>query len=1098
MNQIRYTLSLDIGISSIGYAVLRNDTYGNPIRIETLGVRIFEKAEHPKDGSSLALPRREARGARRVIRRRRHRKERIRQLIENSGLMSMEDMELLFSKGTFAQSVYELRVEALDRPLSEEEAVRLLIHFSQKRGYKSNSKSEEEKQKKENGKVKQALSENGALFASKGYRTVGEMLLKDERFQRKNADGGIVHIFHNEAKNYKATFDRQMIQDEIKRIFAAQRTFGVLWANEQFEEAYIQIWSSQRNYDEGPGGDSPYGGSLISDKVGYCTFEKNEKRAVKASYTAEYFRMIQTVNNLKLINERYIDQPLTEEQRRIVKEYILSSASANYSGIRKRLNLSDGVTFNLLSYSKKSRDEAEKKSLGLMQFYHKLRGELNKIDKNAINRLSDAQKDRIAEIVTYYSSDDKRRGYLEEAGIEEEYIPVILPLDAKGAANLSILAMQKLTPYLEQGCRYDEACKEVYGSHDGRNKDRQRSNHLSVTMTDEIRNPVVLRAVSQATKVINAIVRAYGAPEIVRVELAREMGHTKKERDDMEKRQKENAENNEKLREKIRNIKRDEPTGLDIVKYKLYEEQNGVCLYSGANIQLERLFEVGYVEVDHIIPYSISFDDGYNNKVLVMTAENRQKGNRTPFQYMQSDPDKLERFRTLVQTQVKSAKKRKNLLTEAAYQHEGGFKERNLVDTQYMSRVVYNLISDNLQFSESSVYKRRVQTINGAITAYVRGRLGLQKIRENGDLHHALDAVVIGCISPGMVQKITEYAKYREMARLPDGYLDYDTGEILSKEEYDKKYMGGFPEPWPMFRKELDARLSDNPRREIDLNGVIGYESDEEVPPVFVSRMSRRKVTGAAHEETIRSTKASGGVVSKVDLTALKLTKDKNDIEGYYNQNDDLLLYRALVQRLQQFNGDAKTAFAEPFYKPKRDGSRGPLVKKVKIFEKASLTVPVNHGAAANGEMVRVDLYFVPGDGYYAVPIYVSDMIKKAQPRRAVVAHKDYSEWKEMRAEDYIFSLYKDDLVYIRFPKEKVLSRAKGGTGEQRIARKEGMFYYTGLSISNGAIGIETHDRGYGIEGLGLKTLSFIEKYEVDVLGNYHRVKAHSEREDED
>ena len=1097
MNQMRYTLALDIGIASIGFAVLRNDSYGNPIRIIRLGVRIFEKAEQ-SDGSSLAMARRQARGARRVIRRRRHRKERIRQLIENSGLMSMEDMELLFSKGAFAQSVYELRVEALDRPLTVEEAVRLLIHFSQKRGYKSNSKSEEEKQKKESGKVKQALSENSSLFASKGYRTVGEMLINDERFQRKNADGSIVHTFHNESKNYKATFDRQMILDEIQLIFSSQRSMGAAWANEQFEEAYIQIWSSQRNYDEGPGGDSPYGGSLISDKIGFCTFEPEEKRAVKASYTAEYFRMLQTVNNLKLINERYNDQPLTDVQRKTVMKYILSSASANYSGIRKKLNLPDGVTFNLLSYGKKERDEAEKKSLGLMRFYHTLRVELNKIEKNAIMRLSIAQRDRIAEAITFYSSDDKRRKYLEDAGIDEKYFDAVLPLDAKGASHLSIKAMQKLTPYLEQGCRYDKACEEVYGSHDGHNKDRQRSNHLSVTMTDEIRNPVVLRAVSQATKVINAIVRTYGSPEFVRVELAREIGRTKKERDDIMKRQEDNAEYNEKLREKIRNIKRDEPTGLDIVKYKLYKEQNGVCLYSGANIQLERLFEVGYAEVDHIIPYSISFDDSYNNKVLVMTAENRQKGNRTPFQYMQSDPDKLERFRTLVQTQVKSAKKRKNLLTEAAYQHEDGFNDRNLVDTQYMSRVVYNLISDNLQFSESSVYKKRVQTINGAITAYVRGRLGLQKIRENGDLHHALDAVVIGCISPGMVQKISEYSKYREMARLPDGYRDYDTGEILSKEEYDKKYMGGFPEPWPMFRKELDARLSDNPRREIDLNGVMGYEPDEEVPPVFVSRMPRRKVTGAAHKETIRSAKASGKVVSKVDLTELKLTKDKNDIEGYYNQNDDLLLYNALLQRLRQFDGDAKAAFAEPFYKPRRDGTRGPLVKKVKIEEKATLTVPINHGAAANGEMVRVDLYFIPGDGYYAVPIYVSDMVKNTQPRRAVVAHKDYSEWKEMREEDYIFSLYKDDLVYIRFPKEKVLSRAKGGTGEQRIARKEGMFYYTGLSISSAAIGIETHDRGYGIESLGLKTLSLIEKYEVDVLGNYHRVKAHSEREDED
>lgn len=75
----------------------------------------------------------------------------------------------------------------------------------------------------------------------------------------------------------------------------------------------------------------------------------------------------------------------------------------------------------------------------------------------------------------------------------------------------------------------------------------------------------------------------------------------------------------------------------------------------------------------------------------------------------------------------------------------------------------------------------------------------------------------------------------------------------------------------------------------------------------------------------------------------------------------------------------------------------------MKTIEKATLTVPVHGGAASNDTMVRVDVFLVPGDGYYWVPVYVADTLKPELPNRAVVAFKPYSEWKEMREEDFIF-----------------------------------------------------------------------------------------------
>lgn len=66
---MKYGIGLDCGIASVGYAVMQLDENDDPCRIIRLGSRVFNKAENPQDGASLAAPRREARGMRRRIRR---------------------------------------------------------------------------------------------------------------------------------------------------------------------------------------------------------------------------------------------------------------------------------------------------------------------------------------------------------------------------------------------------------------------------------------------------------------------------------------------------------------------------------------------------------------------------------------------------------------------------------------------------------------------------------------------------------------------------------------------------------------------------------------------------------------------------------------------------------------------------------------------------------------------------------------------------------------------------------------------------------------------------------------------------------------------
>lgn len=1091
---LRYTLGLDIGIASVGWAVLENNIDGEPIKIERLGVRIFDKAEQPKTGASLAEPRREARGQRRTIRRRRHRKDRIKQLIQQNGIMTRIEMAEMFEHLQFETSVYELRVQALERALTKQEFVRVLIHLAQRRGYKSNSKSEEAKDK-ENGKVKSAISENKKCMEENGYRTIGEMLLNDDRFWECNPDGTKIFVPHNHPDDYRTTVERSMVEDEIQLIFSRQRALGVPYATSEFEEAYLEIWGSQRNFDEGPGGKSPYGGNMIEKMLGHCTFEKDEPRAAKGSYSAEYFRLLQDVNHLRLVKNNGESCALTREQKQIYIDLVMKSAAASYAQLRKKLELSNDVLFNMLRYGSDEIGKVERKKLGHMKFYHEMRKVLNTVQKDAISTVSWEQKDEIARILLCYKSDDKRKAQLEKLDIPREFIPALLTLSTSKTAHLSAKALRKLIPHLEKGMTYAEACKEVYGE---QKSSVTKKNKLSLFDIEPINNPVVRRAVSQTIRVINAVVREYGAPEVVRVELAREMGKPYDVRTQMTKKQEANAKRNEELRQQIKKIKGAEPTGQDIVKFKLFQDQNGVCLYSGQNLDITRLFEAGYVDVDHIIPYSISFDDSYTNKVLVRSPENRQKGNRIPADYFKSDSARWQRFETLVNTQVHNWKKKRNLLTQAlSEEQKNGFKQRNLVDTQYIARVIYNLINDHLQFAETGKYdkKRRTQAVNGAITAHVRKRLGIQKIREDGDLHHATDAAVVACVSPSMIQKITQYTKHRECIRkTKEGYLDTETGELMTREAYDAKYSPRFPAPWKRFRQELEARLSDNPAEEIARLHLATYDSEEEIKPVFVSRKQTHKISGAAHEATIRSAKKPGGSISKKPLTSLSLNKKTGEIKDYYAPESDRLLYEALKKRLEEFDGNAEKAFAEPFYKPKHDGTRGPLVKKVKIYEKKTITVPVGGGNADNGSMIRVDVFYIEDDGYYYVPIYTADVIKGALPNRAVVAHKSHGEWKVMDDKDFLFSMYPNELLYIESRKGIKLKTKKGSSRQEEIIRKAGLYYFKWLNIAANALFIITHDHSYEQPSLGGKTLSCLKKYTVDALGNYSEVSLPEKR----
>lgn len=1126
-----YRIGLDIGITSTGWAVIEDDGEGKPRRIIDLGSRIFDAAENPKDGSPLAKDRRDARGLRRRGRRKKHRIERTERLLEKYNIISKKELQEMFENYKFQFNIYELRVKALDEKITNKDLARILINFVKRRGYKSNSKSEENEGKSDAGKLLTATKENEELMRKQGYRTIGEMYLKDDKFKLKDKNGEFILDSKNKkilkvrntTDDYKSTALRKLILEEIEMILNKQKEYNQA-VTDEFIEKYINIFTSQRSFDEGPGEPSIYAGNQIEKMLGNCTFEKEEKRAAKATYTFEYFKLLQDLNHIK-IEKTEVDEnkqrkrtkrELTEEEREKIKNLVKEKATISYDTLRKTLCLEPNERFNMIAYkntltfTEEENKEVEKdKKLKEFESYHKIKTALNRVEKNYIKKLTKEELNEIGYALTVYKNDNKRIEYLKEntTNLTEEALNELLKLSFTKVGNLSIKAMEKIIPELEKGLTYDKAVDEVYEDFRGTiNTEKKRKLSLK-DLEQDISNPVVRRGISQAIKVLNAITlkynTKYGKPDVVVIELAREMGKNFSDRRKIQKSQEENMQQNEKIKQNIIELGKANPTGQDIVKYKLWQEQDGICIYSGQKIPVEWLFTEA-VDVDHIIPYSMCFDDTYKNKVLVLASENRQKGNRVPYQYEKEQGRNLEEYEIRINNVIKNPKKRERLLKENFSKEDAkNWKDRNIQDTQYMCKMVYNLVRNHLEFSDNTNFNRKVWTVNGSITAHIRKRLGIEKTRD-GDTHHAIDAVIIAITTQEMINKITKYYQYQDGKFMNNKgeYIDLETGEILNSKKYEEENGIYFPEPWPKFRKELDIRANCKTKARmiecLETEKIYSYENYDDVEPIFVSRMPRRKVTGMAHLETIRGIRNDNSklkTITKTELKKLKLGKD-GEIEGYpeKNKQDDKLLYEALRKQLIRYNNNGEEAFKNDFYKPRKDGSKGPLVKKVQIESNATLGVELKNGKAfaGNGDCVRLDIFYVEGEGYYFVPIYVSDTVKEKLPNKACVAHKPYSEWKEMNEKDFIFSVYPKDLLYIKGKNKIKLS----GTDDKKeqIEVEDILAYYVKAGISSAVITIQTHDNKYVQPSLGIKTLKELKKYEVDVLGEYHEVKLPEKR----
>jgi len=1023
---MKYVLGLDIGITSVGWSVLNLDEH----RIEDLGVRGFNAAEDAKTKASLAEPRRLARGTRRRLRRRAGRLRRAKDLFVHYELIREQDRDSAFTTRSDRLEPWQLRYEGLDRLLTGEEFARALFHIAKRRGFKSNKKATK---KSDDGKALSGIEENRQLLER--YRTAGEMIWRkeDKKFQdrKKNTTG-----------DYRKTLSRSMLEDEIKALFAAQRREGSGFAGAEIEERFLEVFNWQKPFASGED---------ILRKVGPCTFEPDEKRAPKRSYTVERFDLLHKINSLTYsINGDRCG--LSDEQRRMLVALAYSLDKPKYARIRKELCLPEEARFTALRYVRKQEGggwtedvaTAEKSEFFSLKGYHEIK---KKCEKAGVwDRVKDSPDvmDAAAYALTFYKNEDEIRRTLAENAVPDNVAEAVRDCDGfSGVSHLSWKAIKNILPFMEDGLRYDEACEKAGYDHSSpRAGDKQ--DKLPVIEPEDVRNPVVLRALSQARKVVNAIIARCGAPYRIHIELAREMGKSAEERDKISGRQEENRRDNERRAQEFReafNLDRS-PTGTELLKWRFYREQNGQCAYSQKPIDLNRFFEDGYTEIDHIIPYSRSFDDSLSNRALVLTSENQNKGNKIPFEFFGHEA-RWHTFEAWVKAPtIKNPRKRENLLRKKFDEEdEKQWKKRNLNDTSYVTLLFSRFLRENLRFANEEK-EQAVICLNGQVVARARWLWGLPKEREEDDLHHALDATVVAALLPHNVEMITAYSKVGETRQR---YVDRETGEII---EWVENKRPKLPRPWKGFCEELMTRLAD----------------------VIVSRMPQRKATGELHRQTIRSVKrlaADGISAVRTRLTELK----EKDLANLFAPETNERLYEAIRNRMSAHDHNAKKAFAEPLHKPTDGGSPGPIVRSVKVAQTQTTGVRVRGGTADNGDMVRTDVFKKDGK-YYLVPVYVKDFMQKKLPNRAIAKKKPEKEWPVIDSSyEFVCTLYPYDLVRIKTKKEEFFG------------------YYRGTDRSDGRITVSKPNKNGDCRRTGTKEAILIEKYEMGILGDYHPVR---------
>lgn len=829
----KHVLGLDLGVGSIGWCLIALDVQGDPAEILGMGSRVvpLNNATDAADFSiGKAFTANQERTARRTMRRgfaRYHlRRYRLRRELEKVGMLP--DAALIQLP---LMELWELRERAATAGecLTLPELGRVLCHINQKRGYrhvKSDAAAivgdEGEKKKDSNSAYLAGIRANDEKLQDE-HKTVGQYFAEQLRQdQSESPTGGISYRIKDQI------FSRQRYIDEYDQIMAAQRVHYPDILTDEF----IRMLRDEVIFMQRP---------LKSCKhlVSLCEFEKQEKVmrvqqddgkggrqlverkvkfgpkvAPKPSPLFQLCRIYEAVNNIRLTRPDGSPRDITPEERVKIVAHLQSSASLSFAALKKLLKEKALIADQLTSKSGLKGNTTRVALAAALQpypQYHRLL-DMELETRMMTVQLTDEETGEVTErevaVVTdsyvhqplyrlwhiLYSIEERdamRRALITQLGMKEEdldggLLDQLYRLDfvKPGYGNKSAKFICKLLPQLQQGLGYSEACAAVGYRHSNSPTseeitERTLLEKIPLLQRNELRQPLVEKILNQMINLVNALKAEYGIDE-VRVELARELKMSREERERMTRQNDKRKEANDEVAEKIQKCGL-YPTKSRIRKYMLWEEAGKVCLYCGRSIEEEQCLNGDDMEVEHIIPKSVLYDDSYGNKTCACHECNQTKGNRTALEYIRAkgrEAEYMKRINDLLKEKKISYSKHQRLrwLKEDI---PSDFLERQLRLTQYISRQAMAILQQGI---------RRVSASEGGVTARLRSLWGYGKILHTLNLdrydsmgetervsregetteklhitnwskrmdhrHHAIDALVVACTRQSYIQRL--------------------------------------------------------------------------------------------------------------------------------------------------------------------------------------------------------------------------------------------------------------------------------------------------------------------------------------------------------
>ncbi|MGH9359661.1 MAG: type II CRISPR RNA-guided endonuclease Cas9, partial [Terriglobia bacterium] len=842
-DQKEFVLGIDLGTDSLGWALVARAN-GEPLHLVRTGVRIFDSGMDETKGlgkeESRNLKRREARLHRRQLWRQRRRLSKIFHLLQSYGLLPPADVktpqdrqdllntldrEILDSPWFESRKAsnaslepwqtlpYMLRAAALDESLPPHYLGRALYHLAQRRGFLSNRKAEPKKDEKP-GEVAKGISTLRDKMAENYSRTLGEYFAR---------------LAPSEERIRSRWTARSMYENEFDAIWEAQSPHHPQILTLERRKALRRAIFYQRPL------------KINRGLIGKCELEPSQRRAPRYLLISQRFRLLQTVNNLKVVPPDEPEKWLTPQDRARLIEALELKGDRTFVQIRKLLGLAKDYVFNL-------ERGGEKTLRG-----NRTASDLYKVFGERWLKFSPAERERVVSYIHSFQRPDKlaaaaRKKFDLDAEAAELLAKMSLESDY---TNLSRRAMEKLLPLLETGVTYGEARKQVYPESFEGGEPKPVLPPAEKALP-ALRNPAVERSLTELRKVVNAIVRQHGKPAEIHVELARELKKSRMDREGIAQAMRDN----EKARKDAANRILDEakiqnPSRDDIRRVLLADECKWICPYTGRSISMQSILgHEPQFDIEHIIPFSRSLDDSFANLTLCEQQENRdRKRNKTPYQAYSSDLERYERILERVsrfngdRRRVARKLERFKMDDETLAAFLERFSARRLTDTAYATKLAARYLGQ-LYGGISADGNLRVRVSSGGVTSYLRGLWKLNAILKDGlttdggwqpkertdHRHHAIDAVVIALTDPGIVKRLSDAAE-----RAP--------GE-------GRRKFAALEGPWPDF--------VDSVRAEIDR--------------IVVSHRVSKKVSGALHEETLYSPPfpASNGKTGKTERRVRK------------------------------------------------------------------------------------------------------------------------------------------------------------------------------------------------------------------------------------